>query len=209
MVAGVERLPTISDVLVRLQDTTAQIRVRGAFLLLVGFAFVAEQLGLETILGAFMAGVLLRLLDTDGEMSHSRFREKLEAAGFGIFIPIFFVVSGVRFDLGALTSSVGAVARVPVFLLALLMVRGLPALLYLRDLGTERTAVAALLQATSLPFIVAAKQIGVEIGTIDTVTGSALVGAGILSVLLFPLGALTVLRGRTGEGVVTQPQPVN
>ena len=209
VVAGVERLPTISDVLVRLQDTTAQIRVRGAFLLLVGFAFVAEQLGLETILGAFMAGVLLRLLDTDGEMSHSRFREKLEAAGFGIFIPIFFVVSGVRFDLGALTSSVGAVARVPVFLLALLMVRGLPALLYLRDLGTERTAVAALLQATSLPFIVAAKQIGVEIGTIDTVTGSALVGAGILSVLLFPLGALTVLRGRTGEGVVTQPQPVN
>ncbi len=209
VVAGVERLPTISDVLVRLQDTTAQIRVRGAFLLLVGFAFVAEQLGLETILGAFMAGVLLRLLDTDGEMSRSRFREKLEAAGFGIFIPIFFVVSGVRFDVGALTSSAGAVARVPVFLLALLVVRGLPALLYLRDLGTERTAVAALLQATSLPFIVAATQIGVEIGTIDTVTGSALVGAGILSVLLFPLGALTVLRGRTGEGVVTQPQPVN
>ena len=172
-IAGVERLTPLSDVLVRLQDTTAQIRVRGAFLLLIGFAFVAEQLGLETILGAFMAGALLTLLDQDDGMTHEHFREKLEAAGFGIFIPIFFVASGVRFDLGALTSSVGAVSRVPVFLLALLAVRGLPALLYRRDLGTGHTAVAALLQATSLPFIVAATQIGVEIGTIDTVTGSA------------------------------------
>ena len=209
-IAGVERLTPLSDVLVRLQDTTAQIRVRGAFLLLIGFAFVAEQLGLETILGAFMAGALLTLLDQDDGMTHEHFREKLEAAGFGIFIPIFFVASGVRFDLGALTSSVGAVSRVPVFLLALLAVRGLPALLYRRDLGTGHTAVAALLQATSLPFIVAATQIGVEIGTIDTVTGSALVGAGILSVLLFPLGALTILRGPSARrGVGSQPQPAN
>jgi Kef-type K+ transport system membrane component KefB len=127
-------------------------------------------------------------------MTHPRFREKLEAAGFGIFIPIFFVVSGIRFDVDALTSSASALARVPVFLVALLAVRGLPALLYRRDLGTRRTGVAALLQATSLPFIVAATQIGMELGTIDAATGSALVGAGILSVLLFPLGALTILR---------------
>jgi len=202
--AGAERLSALSGVLVRLQDTTAQIRVRGAFLLLVMFAFVAERLGLETILGAFMAGALLTLLDRDRGMTHPRFREKLEAAGFGIFIPVFFVVSGVRFDLDALTSSAGALARVPVFLLALLAVRGLPALLYRNDLGNERTAVAALLQATSLPFIVAATQIGMEIGTIDATTGSALVGAGILSVLLFPLGALTILRGGSA-GVDSQP----
>ena len=202
--AGAERLSALSGVLLRLQDTTAQIRVRGAFLLLVMFAFVAERLGLETILGAFMAGALLTLLDRDRGMTHPRFREKLEAAGFGIFIPVFFVVSGVRFDLDALTSSAGALARVPVFLLALLAVRGLPALLYRNDLGNERTAVAALLQATSLPFIVAATQIGMEIGTIDATTGSALVGAGILSVLLFPLGALTILRGGSA-GVDSQP----
>jgi len=193
-IAGAERLPSLSGVLFRLQDTTAQIRVRGAFLLLIVFAFVAERLGLETILGAFMAGALVTLLDRDREMTHPRFREKLEAAGFGIFIPIFFVVSGIRFDVDALTSSASALARVPVFLVALLAVRGLPALLYRRDLGTRRTGVAALLQATSLPFIVAATQIGMELGTIDAATGSALVGAGILSVLLFPLGALTILR---------------
>ena len=194
-VFAAERLPSVSSVLVRLQDTTAQIRVRGAFVLLVLFAFVAERLGLETILGAFIAGALLSILDRDRQMTHPRFREKLEAAGFGIFIPVFFVVSGVRFDLNALTSSAGALARVPVFLLALLAVRGLPALLYRSDLGGRRTVVAALLQATSLPFIVAATQIGIELGTIDATTGSALVGAGILSVLFFPLIALTVLRG--------------
>ena len=194
-VGGAERLPALSQVLFRLQDTTAQIRIRGAFLLLIVFAFVAERLGLETILGAFMAGALLTLIDQDRQMTHPDFRLKLEAAGFGIFIPIFFVVSGVRFDLDALTGSVSALARVPVFLVALLVVRGLPAVLYRREIGNRRSLVAALLQATSLPFIVAATQIGLELGTIDAATGAALVGAGIISVLLFPLGALTLLRG--------------
>ncbi len=201
-VAGAERLPALSQVLFRLQDTTAQIRIRGAFLLLIVFAFVAERLGLETILGAFMAGALLTLLDRDKKMTHPDFRLKLESAGFGIFIPIFFIVSGVRFDLDALTSSASALAQVPVFLIALLAVRGLPALLYRRDIGSRRSTVAALLQATSLPFIVAATQIGLELGTIDAETGAALVGAGILSVLLFPLGALTLLRRDSAAGDV-------
>ena len=201
-VAGAERLPALTRVLFRLQDTTAQIRIRGAFLLLIVFAFVAERLGLETILGAFMAGALLTLLDRDKMMTHPDFRLKLESAGYGIFIPIFFVVSGVRFDLDALTSSASALARVPVFLIALLAVRGLPALLYRRDIGNRRSTVAALLQATSLPFIVAATQIGLELGTIDAETGAALVGAGILSVLVFPLGALTFLRRDSAAGDV-------
>ncbi|MCY7301891.1 MAG: cation:proton antiporter, partial [Thermoleophilia bacterium] len=193
-VAGAERLRALSQVLFRLQDTTAQIRIRGAFLLLIVFAFVADRLGLETILGAFMAGALLTLLDRDRQMTHPNFRLKLESAGLGIFIPVFFVVSGIRFDLDALTSSAGALARVPVFLLALLAVRGLPALLYRSEIGSRRSTVAALLQATSLPFIVVATQIGLELGTIDAQTAAALVCAGILSILLFPLGALTLLR---------------
>lgn len=209
-VAAAERLPSLSQALVHLQDTTAQVRVRGAFLLLVGFAFVAERFGLEAILGAFMAGALLTLLDRDREMTHPRFREKLEAAGFGIFIPTFFIVSGIRFDLGALTSSAGALARVPLFLAALLAVRGLPALLYRRDFGSDRTLVAALLQATSLPFVVAATQIGIEIGTIDATTAAALVGSAILSVLAFPFVSLTILRGRSVrlDGGVGKPEPV-
>src|SRR4051812_34022825 len=121
--------------LLRLQDTTAQIRVRGAMVLLVGFAAIAESLGLEAILGTFAAGALLSLVDADRVMTHPQFRRKVEAMGFGLFIPVFFVASGVRYDLGALFASASTVVMVPMFLVALLVVRGVPALLYRRLLG--------------------------------------------------------------------------
>ena len=191
---GAERSQRLSDVLLRLQDTTAQIRVRGAFLLLIVFVALAESVGLEVILGAFLAGAVLSLVDRDRMMTHPAFRAKLEAVGFGVFIPVFFVASGIQFDLGALFGSASTVARVPLFLLALVLVRGLPALLYRRTLGDRQTAVAALLQATSLPFIVAASMIGIELGLLDEATGAALIAAGLLSVLVFPLVALTLLR---------------
>jgi Kef-type K+ transport system membrane component KefB len=189
-----ERSKRIAAVLLRLQDTTAQIRVRGAFMLLVGFVALASVLGLETILGAFIAGVILRLVDGDRMMTHPQFRQKLEAIGFGIFIPVFFVTSGIRFDLAALFSSPSTILRVPIFLAALLFVRGVPALMYRPLVGSRRTVVAGLLQATSLSFIVAASQIGLELGLITKATGAALIAAGLLSVLIFPLLALTILR---------------
>jgi Kef-type K+ transport system membrane component KefB len=202
---GAGRSTRLSAALVRLQDTTAQIRVRGAFLLLVGFVALAERLGLEVILGAFLAGAVLSLVDRDRAMTHPQLRTKLEAAGFGMFIPVFFVSSGLEFDLDALLGGASTLARVPILLLALLAVRGLPALLYRSTLGPQQTLAAALLQATSLPFIVAASMIGIELGLIDAATGAGLVAAGLLSVLLFPLAALTVLRA--GEAVTTAPAP--
>jgi Kef-type K+ transport system membrane component KefB len=105
-VLRLERSTRVTAVLLRLQDTTAQIRVRGAFLLLVGFAALASALGLEVILGAFIAGVLLRFVDRDRMMTHPQFRQKLEAVGFGVFIPVFFISSGLRFDLSALFSGI-------------------------------------------------------------------------------------------------------
>src|SRR5438067_6191312 len=174
-IAGFERWRGLSRVLVRLQDTTAQIRVRGAFVLLIGFVALAEDVGLETILGAFAAGAVLSLIDRDEQMTHPQFRLKLEAAGFGIFIPVFFVTSGLRFDLNALFSSASTVARVPLFLLALLLVRGLPALLYARLIGKQRAIIAGVLQATSLPFIVAATEIGVQIGVVTKASAAALI----------------------------------
>jgi Kef-type K+ transport system membrane component KefB len=191
VVRGAERSMRIRSDLLRLQDTTAQIRVRAALVLFVGFAALAETLGLEVILGAFVAGSIISLVDRDRVMTHPDFRRKLEAIGFGFFIPIFFVASGVRFDLDALTSSASSVLMVPIFLAALVLVRGLPALLYRRVLDARRTAIAGLLQATSLPFIVAATGIGMELGLLDA---AALVGAGLLSVLLFPLAGLVLLR---------------
>jgi Kef-type K+ transport system membrane component KefB len=199
-----ERSTRISRVLVRLQDTTAQIRVRGAFALLIGFAALAEGLGLETILGAFAAGALLSLIDRDEAMTHPELRLKLEAAGFGIFIPVFFVASGVRFDLDALFSSADTVLRVPVFLVALLAVRGLPALLYRSAIGYRKTIVAALLQATSLPFIVAATMIGEDLGVISGASSAAFIAAGLLSVVVFPLTGLQMLRRSGGAAAVPE-----
>jgi len=200
VVRGAERSARIRADLLRLQDTTAQIRVRAALALFVGFAAIAEQLGLEAILGAFIAGAIISLVDADRVMTHPDFRRKLEAIGFGFFIPVFFVTSGVRFDLAALTGSASNVAMVPVFLVALLVVRGVPALVYRRVLDGSHTAIAGIMQATSLPFIVAATAIGMDLGLIDAAASAALIGAGLLSVLIFPLTGLVLLRRAAPPG---------
>jgi Kef-type K+ transport system membrane component KefB len=194
-ILGIERAPRISVALIRLQDTTAEIRVRGAFLILALFVVLASKFGLEAILGAFLAGATLRLVDRDEAMTHAFFHRKLEAAGFGIFIPFFFVSTGIKLDVSSLFSSPSALARVPVFLAALLLVRGVPALLYRRFGNGRQVTAAALLQATSLSIPVVAGQIGVDLGLIRPTTYVALVAAGLISVIVFPLVALTLLRG--------------
>jgi Kef-type K+ transport system membrane component KefB len=195
VIRGAERSMRIREDLIRLQDTTAQIRVRGAMVLLIGFAALAETLGLEVILGAFAAGAIVSLADADRVMTHPDFRRKLEAIGFGVFIPVFFVTSGVRYDLDALAGSASTLLMVPLFLVALLVVRGVPALLYRRLLGDRDALVAGLLQATTLPFLVAATTIGLEMDLIDAADSAALVGAGLLSVVVFPVLGLALLRG--------------
>src|SRR4051794_33248784 len=137
-VRGAQRSMRIRADLLRLQDTTAQIRVRGAMVLLIAFAAIAQQLGLEAILGAFAAGAILTLVDQDQVMTHPQFRRKLEAIGFGLFIPAFFVTTGVKYDLDALLAHASTVVTVPIFLGALVVVRGLPALLYRGLLGTRQ-----------------------------------------------------------------------
>lgn len=192
--AGAQSIRSISSVLVRLQDTSAQIRVRGAFLLLVALVALAGSLGLEVILGAFAAGLIVAVVDRDTMQTHPLLRAKLNGAGYGIFIPVFFVTSGVRFDAAALTESPATLAIVPIFLAALIAVRGLPALLYRPAIGSRHAVVAGLLQSTSLPFIVAASAIGVELDALSSETAAALVLAGLLSVVLFPLLGLALLR---------------
>ena len=206
-IAGFERSMKLSGVLTRLQDTTAQIRVRAAFVLLIGFTALADQVGLETILGAFAAGALVSLIDRDEAMTHPQFRLKLEAAGFGIFIPIFFVASGLRFDLNALFASASTVARVPLFLLAIYLARALPALVYVRLLGRSRSVIAGVLQATSLPFIVAATQIGLQLGVVTRASAAGLVAAGLLSVVISPALGLMLLRREQPQAAASQGRP--
>jgi Kef-type K+ transport system membrane component KefB len=202
-VARAGRSMRLSAVLLRLQDTTAQIRVRGAVLLLIAFVAVAARFGLETILGAFLAGVVLGLVDRDALMTHPHFRVKLEGIGYGFLIPVFFVSSGLTFDLHALFSSPSTVLRTPLFLVLLLVVRGVPALLYAALVGRRRTVAAALLQATSLPFIVVATRIGVSLGLVSAANAAALVAAGLLSVVIFPLVALGLLKEHVPTGAMS------
>jgi Kef-type K+ transport system membrane component KefB len=208
VVRGAERSARIRADLLRLQDTTAQIRVRGAMVLLVAFAAIAESLGLEVILGTFAAGAVLTLADRDQVMTHPAFRRKLEAMGFGLFIPAFFVATGVRYDVDALVASTSTLVMVPIFLAALLVVRGVPALLYRGLLSRRELLAAALMQATSLPFIVAASAIGQELGLIDAAGSAALIGAGLLSVLVFPATALGLLRPAAVRAPVTDDAPI-
>jgi Kef-type K+ transport system membrane component KefB len=164
-------------------------------LLLVTLVVIAERTGLETILGAFVAGAVVSMIDRDVKHTHPLFRVKLDAIGYGFLIPIFFITSGIRFDLDALRNDPSTLALVPIFLIALLVVRAVPAVLYRSQLSSPRAMVAAgLLQATSLPFIVTASMIGVDIGALTPATASAFVAAGLVSAILFPVMSLALLR---------------
>jgi Kef-type K+ transport system membrane component KefB len=198
----VGRSMRLGEVLVRLQDSTAEIRVRLVILLLVAFVALAERFGLETILGAFLAGALVGLVDRDSA-THPRFRAKLDAIGYGFLIPVFFVSSGVGLDLRGLFEHPSALIRVPVFLVALLVVRGVPAMLFVRSLGRRGATAVGLLQATSLPFLVTVAQIGTATGRLSGTNAAALVCAGLLSVLIFPAVSLGLL-GRSGRPAIPE-----
>jgi Kef-type K+ transport system membrane component KefB len=191
IILGAERSRRVSTALLELQDTTAEIRIRGAVALLMVFAALATAFGLEGILGAFFAGAALKLLDRDQDMTHSRFHAKLQAVGFGAFVPFFFVATGVSLDVRSLFGSPATLAKVPIFVVALLVARALPVLLY-RPLvaGRGQLVAAGLLQATSLSIPIVAGRIGVDLGVILPDTYAALVAAGLLSVIVFPPLAL-------------------
>jgi Kef-type K+ transport system membrane component KefB len=184
----------LSKLLVRLQDTSAQVRVRGSLFLLMLLILAAQEFGTATILGAFVAGAIVSVVDRDGVRTHPLFRVKLDAIGYGFLIPVFMVAAGLTFDLQALLDEPAVLARVPVFVVGLLVVRGVPALVYRPLLGTRNAIAAGLLQATSLPFIVAATAIGESLDVIARATAAAFVSAGLISALVFPAVASSLLR---------------
>jgi len=190
------RLAPIIRLLERTLHSTSQLPVRICILLMVGLVALAREFGLDVILGAFAAGMVVRLAST-GEKGEV-LREKLEAIGYGFLVPLFFVVSGMKFDLEALLASTGAMLRVPLFLVLFLLLRGGPSLFfYRRELGNGERLPFLLYISTALPLVVAITDIGVATGRMRGDNAAALVGAGMLSVLLFPLLAL-VLRKCTG-----------
>jgi Kef-type K+ transport system membrane component KefB len=196
----------LREVVHRLENTSSQLRVRLAITFALAFGVVAERFGLATILGAFLAGIIVRRTG-ESPASHEVLQGKLEAIGFGFLIPVFFVSTGAGLDIDALFRSSRAIILVPVFLAALLVVRGLPALLYVRTVGRAHALAAGFMQATSLTFIVVATIIGVETNHLRPSTATALVAAGLLSVVIYPPIALQLMKNAVGSEAAAPPAP--
>jgi len=204
----VRRLDGLERLLNRLEDRSAQLRVRATLTLALGFGVLAYRFGFASILGAFAAGLLVRMIDLSGHAPHPQFQTKLEGIGFGFLVQIFFIATGVQFDLKALLGNPTAIAEVPLFLAALLLARGLPALLYRRFVGRRRAVVAGLMQATTLTFVIVATQIGRAAGQLTATTSASLLTAGLLSAAVFPAAAVKLLAPeRPAREPVQLPEP--
>jgi Kef-type K+ transport system membrane component KefB len=198
------RRPAFIERMESMEGGTAQLGIRLAVLLLGVFLAMSSRFGLETILGAFVAGIILGDLRHHERGQEGGFWPKIDAIGFGFLIPLYFVISGLRFNLTELLHSASALVRVPLFLALFLLCRGVPALLFRRRLGARPTAALALLSATSLSFVLTATDIGVRIGKLRDINATALVGAAVLAMLIFPLGAQSLL----ARSDAPEPSPV-
>ncbi len=167
-------------------ETSSQLPVRISVVLVFALAYLASDLGLDLLLGGFVAGIITRLALKGREVAI--FESKLSAVGYGFLIPFFFVVSGVNFDMSALIDDPQRAVLVPIFFLLFLIVRGLPAmLLYRRVLDLRDRVALAFFSATELPLVVAITTIAVAEGHMKTTTSAALVGAAVLSTAVYPL----------------------
>ncbi len=173
-------------------ESSSQLAVRLTVVLIFGLVFLANKLGLDLLLGGFVAGMIVRLALQGHELQV--FESKLTAVGFGFFVPFFFVTSGIEFDLTAL-GSLGAIAKLVMFFALFLVVRGTPALLLYRGVlsARDRTALA-FYSATELPLVVAITTLATETGKMRPSTAAGLVGAAMLSTLVFPFVGLALRR---------------
>ena len=181
-----------SRALDRLDETTSQLRVRAAFVLLLAFAALVTGFGLDSVLGAFVAGIVLRVANRNvPELVQDRYLAKLNAIGFGFLVPVFFIATGAKLDIEAVVTHERTALLVPLFLLGMIVARGLPSSLLLRKELTGRGSLAAgSLQATSLTFPIIVATLGTSLHFLSEPTAAALIAAGLLSVILLPAVAL-------------------
>lgn len=204
LVAARPRSPRVLTLLRTNLHTSAQLPVRVSVVLIILLVWIASRLGLDVLLGAFAAGVVVRLFSAGRD--EETVRVKLEAIGFGFLIPIFFVVSGMRFDLEALVAEPASFVRLPLFLVLFLVVRGLPVfLLYRKDVPGPDRVPLALFSGTALPLVVVITSIGVQTQRMVPANAAALVGAGMLSVLIYPQLALAMRRRQRANDTGLEP----
>ena len=192
-------------------QSSSQLPIRLTLLFMLVLAAMANRLGIDVLLGAFAAGVVVRIPaakyddEEDESDASSIFGFKLEGIGFGMLVPIFFVVSGTRIDLGSLFANPTTLLAVPGFLLLMLVVRAIPTFLcYRKALGRTQRRALAVMSATGLPLIVVITTIAVDNGYISSADAAAMVAAGMLSVVILPAVSIALL-GRVREARPIEP----
>jgi len=186
-------------------EASSQLAVRITVVLVFGLVLLAGQLGLDVLIGGFVAGMITRLALKGHELQV--FESKLTAVGFGFFVPFFFVTSGISFDLDALGSA-EAILKLLMFFALFLVVRGTPALLlYRKALGARDRAALAFYSSTELPLVVAITTIAVDSGHMHSSTAAGLVGAAMLSTLVFPFVGLALRKRPPKPTRAAAPEP--
>ena len=172
-------------------ETSGQLGIRATVVIVFALVALATELGLDLLLGGFVAGVIVSVALRGREVDV--LESKLAAVGYGFLIPFFFVFTGLEFDIAALFDSPLLLAGVPLFVLCFLIVRGVPAmLLYRRDLDRRSRVALAVFSATELPLVVAITTIAVDKGEMGSGTAASLVGAAVLSTAVLPMIALRI-----------------
>jgi Kef-type K+ transport system membrane component KefB len=205
------RSSTVQRIIREGQDATGQTTLRWTTVLLFALLAVASRFGLDVVLGAMLAGIVLRVWTRRLNMDTTGLEHKFDAVGYGIFIPIFFISSGMTLDLKAISQDPG---RLLLFLVLLLIVRGLPSLLvYRRTLPLRQQVEMTFITATTLPLLIALAEIGMQDGVMLPATAAALVGAGVLSVLVYPQVAAGLHRSGpltpADAGIATAQTPIS
>ena len=190
------RIPAVRRIFDELSDATAQIKVRGAFAIMVGFVVMAEMIGAELILGAFLGGVLASLLSGAGE---EKLRHKLDAIGFGFFIPLFFIFVGIQFDLSAFIREPSAWLLLPILLVGAFGIKLLSSLVFRLSFSWRETLASGLLLSARLSLIIAASSIGLRLGAISESTNAAIILIAALTATIAPLSFNTLQAGAEEE----------
>jgi len=186
-------------------EASSQLAVRVTVVLVFGLVLLASNLGLDVLLGGFVAGLITRTALKGHELAV--FESKLTAVGFGFFVPFFFVTSGIEFDLAALGSA-AALGKLAMFFVLFLVVRGVPAfLLYRNVLALRDRAALAFYSATELPLVVAITTIAIDGGKMRPSTAAGLVGAAMLSTLVYPFVAMALRKDAVDEEPQEPPAP--
>lgn len=191
--------PYIVNLMRKTMNNSGQLALRLSILLLIALIFISMNSGIDFLFGAFTAGIILseiiKMSKNKNDKDIENIRIKFEGIGFGLLIPIFFIVSGINFDLNAFLGSPTSILMVPIFIISFLIIRGLPAMVFYRKILSKAEQVPlALFSATQLPLVIVITNLAVERGAMQANNAADLVGAAIISVILFPFIALHLLQ---------------